>query len=298
MRRKPVCTFLAALLASLPAAGAAAPDPNFHIFLCFGQSNMEGGGRIAEGERRVDPRFQALADFDQPERGRQMGRWHDAVPPLTRRTRGISLVDTFGRTLVANLPDTHRVGVVKLGVSGTRIEAWDKEAYRDYFAALPPADARKIRIAGEYDGNPYAYLVKLAKIAQQDGVIKGILIHQGESNFQDGEWPGKVKKIYRDLLADLNLEPAEVALLVGEVVHEDQKGEKANANVIMQRLPGMLSAAHVISSAGIPCNPDRLHFTADGQRELGRRYAVKMLELMGREARVAAESPVRPVSQP
>ena len=34
----------------------------------------------------------------------------------------------------------------------------------------------------EYDGNPYARLVEMAKLAQKDGVIKGVLLHQGESN--------------------------------------------------------------------------------------------------------------------
>lgn len=281
----------AALLLGV-ASAPAAPDPNFHIFLCFGQSNMEGGGRIEERERTVDPRFRALADFDQPDRGRSFGRWHDAVPPLTRRTRGISLVDAFGRTLVAGLPPTQRVGVVKLGVAGTKIELWDQDTYRAYLDALPPADAWKIRLANEYEGNPYAYLLKLARIAQQDGVIKGILIHQGESNFEDERWPEKVKKIYSDLVRDLGLDPAQTVLLAGEVVHEDQRGEKAHANRIMQRLPAVLPAAHVISSAGIPCNPDRLHFTADGQRELGRRYAVKMLELMGRETKAPADTGV------
>jgi hypothetical protein len=288
VRAKTLITLLATLFAGVaPLMGA--PDPNFHVFLCFGQSNMEGGGRIQEHERTVDKRFQVLADFDQPDRNRKMGEWYDAIPPLTRRTRGISLVDYFGRTMVANLPEKYRVGVVKAGVSGTKIELWDKDAFRDYFAALPPADAWKIRIANEYDGNPYEYLVKLARIAQQSGVIKGILVHQGESNFQDEAWPQKVKTVCDNLIKDLNLKPEDVVLLAGEVVHEDLRGEKANANKIMKKLPGVLRNSHVISSAGIPCSPDRLHFTADGQRELGRRYAEKMLNLMGYEAKVPKE---------
>jgi hypothetical protein len=283
MKTKLRFILLAAVLLTTVNVGAA-PDPNFHVYLCFGQSNMEGGGRIEERDRTVDPRFKVLADFDLPARERTMGMWYDAVPPLTRRTRGISLVDYFGRTMVANLPQEMRVGVVKLGVSGTRIELWDKDAFRGYLAGLPPADAWKARIANEYEGNPYAYLVKLAQIAQQSGVIKGILIHQGESNFEDEGWPQKVRKIYDDLMNDLNLRPEDVALLVGEVVHEDQHGEKANANKIMARLPGVVPNSYVISSAGIPCNPDHLHFTADGQRELGRRYAEKVLRLMGYKA--------------
>lgn len=281
-----------ALVVSIGSARAE-PDPNFHLFLCFGQSNMEGGGRIRESEQTVDPRFQVLADFDQPERGRTFGRWYDAIPPLTRRTRGISLVDSFGRTMVERLPANQRVGVVKLGISGTKIEVWDKDAFRDYLAALPASDAWKTRLANEYEGNPYAYLVKLAKIAQRDGVIKGILLHQGESNFQDEAWPQKVRKIYLDLMRDLQLDPKNVVLLAGEVVHADQQGEKANANRIMQALPAALPNSYVISSAGIPCNPDHLHFTADGQRELGRRYAERMLAVMGYSA-AAVAVPVAP----
>lgn len=270
------------MLASI--SSFAAPDPNFHIYLCFGQSNMEGGGRIEERDRTVDKRFQVLSDFDVPARERKMGQWYDAIPPLTRRTRGISLVDYFGRTMVANLPKETRVGVVKLGVSGTRIELWDKDAFRAYLDSLPPDGQWKKPLANEYDGNPYEYLVKLAKIAQQSGVIKGILIHQGESNFEDNEWPKKVKKVYDDLMKDLGLDPKQVPLFAGEMVNKDQQGEKANANEIMKRLPDVLPNSHVVSSAGIPCNADRLHFTADGQRELGRRYAEKALALMGFKA--------------
>ena len=65
---------------------------------------MEGGGKIEDDDLIVDPRFQVLADFDVPSRGWKKGVWYPAVPPLTRRTRGISLIDYFGRTMVANLP--------------------------------------------------------------------------------------------------------------------------------------------------------------------------------------------------
>ena len=37
----------------------------------------------------------------------------------------------------------------------------------------------------EYDNHPYTRLVECAKAACRDGVIKGILLHQGESNSGD-----------------------------------------------------------------------------------------------------------------
>jgi len=260
---------------------SAEPDPNFYIYLCFGQSNMESGGQMNEADRTVDKRFQVLADFDNASRGWKKGNWYDAVPPLTARGRGISIVDYFGRTMVSNLPPNIRVGIVKCSVSGTKIELWDKDSYKNYLTNLPASDSWKITAANVYDGNPYQYLVSLAKIAQKDGVIKGILIHQGESNFEDPDWPKKVKKIYGDLMKDLDLKPADVKLLAGEVVNADHQGEKAAFNEILKKLPATLPNSYTVSSAGLPCNPDHLHFTPEGQREFGRRYAEILLTAMG-----------------
>jgi len=38
-----------------------------------------------------------------------------------------------------------------------------------------------------------AMKMKMGKLAQKDGVIKGILLHQGESNPNDRDWPIKAK---------------------------------------------------------------------------------------------------------
>jgi hypothetical protein len=272
---------LFATLLAYAVPGISAPDPDFHVYLAFGQSNMEGGGAMNDSDRTVDRRFQVMADFDNPARGWKFGQWYDAVPPLTRRVRGISMMDYFGRTMVASLPARVRVGMIKLAVSGTRIELWDKDAFRGYLASLPPDGQWKIPLANEYDGNPYEYLIRMARLAQKDGVIRGILIHQGESNSRDSEWPRKVKKVYDDIIKDLGLNPADVPLLAGEVVNADQEGKEASANEIMKALPGVLSNSYVVSSAGVPANADHLHFTADGQREMGRRYAAQMLKVQG-----------------
>jgi hypothetical protein len=263
------------------ASSTFSQDTNFWIFLCFGQSNMESGGRTNAMDLVVDKRFQVLADFDNAGRGWQKGHWYDAVPPLTARGRGISIVDYFGRTMVANLPPNIRVGIVKCSVSGTKIELWDKDGFRNYLTNLPASDSWKIPAANIYNNNPYQYLVDLGKIAQKDGVIKGILIHQGESNFEDQDWPDKVKKIYGDFMKDLDLKPADVKLLAGEVVNADHQGEKAAFNEILKKLPETLPNSYTVSSAGLPCNPDHLHFTADGQREFGKRYAETLLTALG-----------------
>ncbi len=181
---------------------------------------------------------------------------------------------------MAHLPKGIRVGVVNVSVAGSKIELFDTTTYEAYAATAPPWMANIIK---GYGGNPYARLVEMAKLAQKDGVIKGILLHQGESNTNDKQWPEKVKAIYDNLLKDLNCNPDSLPLLAGEVVNADQNGACASMNSIIAELPRAIPNAHVISSAGCKSRRDRLHFTAEGYRELGKRYGEKMLSLLGRK---------------
>ena len=91
----------------------AAPDGNFYIFLCFGQSNMEGAARPEPQDMEgVDDRFQMMAAVDDAQRGRIMGEWYKALPPLCRENTGLTPVDYFGRTLTENLPKNVRTTIL------------------------------------------------------------------------------------------------------------------------------------------------------------------------------------------
>src|SRR4051812_7371406 len=71
---------------------AVSRDPNFHIYLAFGQSNMEGfPGVEAQDKTGVDPRFRMLAAVDFADLGRKKGEWYTASPPLCRSTTGLAL---------------------------------------------------------------------------------------------------------------------------------------------------------------------------------------------------------------
>ena len=269
---------LAAPARAFAGLQAAPPDPNFHVYLAFGQSNMEGfPGIDAQDKEGVDPRFQMLAAVDFADLGRRKGEWYPAIPPLCRPATGLCPADYFGRTMVARLPERISVGVLNVSVAGCRIELFDTDAHQAYLTTVA---AWMTNIAAQYDGNPYQHLVKMGRVAQQKGVIRAILLHQGESNANDKAWPTKVAKIYADLLKDLNLEATRVPLLAGETVNADQQGASSSINTIMAELPAVIPTAHVISSAGCEARRDRLHFTAAGYRELGKRYAEKMLTLL------------------
>lgn len=258
---------------------AFSQDINHFVFLCFGQSNMEGFPGIEPQDKGpVDDRLQMLAAVDFPKQARVKGNWYPAVPPLCRPSSGLGPADYFGRVLASNLPPNIKVGIVNVSIGGCKIELFEKDTFQNYVATAPKWMTNTI---AAYSGNPYQHLVDMAKLAQKDGVIKGILLHQGESNTNDKEWPNKVKGVYENLLKDLNLQATDVPLIAGELVNADQKGACASMNKIIDDLPKTIPTAHVVSSAGCTSRPDHLHFTPEGYRELGTRYAYTMLPLLG-----------------
>ena len=275
------------LLTTLFVGAKADVDPNFYIYLCFGQSNMEGNAAAEPVDKTVDSRFQMLAaqNFNNPRR--TMGEWYPAIPPIVRNGAGLGMADYFGRTMVAALPANVTVGVVDVAVGGIAIEGFMSDKVAAYIKN--EADWLKNLVAA-YGNDPYKRLVDMAKIAQEKGVIKGILLHQGCSNNGQSDWPQKVKTIYDRLLNDLGLEAKDVPLFVGETLREDQGGGCSLHNTVVAKMPSVVPTSHIVYSNGIPGNGmDQWHFSAAGYRTFGKRYAYEALKVMGRETKVDAD---------
>ena len=297
--RKGIALMLSLLFLSQTTAVAATsassvqaegqPDENFYIFLCFGQSNMEGAARPeAQDIESPGNRFLLMPAVDDPQRGRKMGEWCEASAPLCRPNTGLTPADYFGRTMIETLPKNIRVGVIHVAIGGIRIEGFMPDSIKKYVKTAPGWMKGMLEA---YGNNPYERLVTLAKKAQKDGIIKGVLMHQGESNTGDPDWARKVQDVYDHLLGDLQLKPEEVPLLAGEVVIAGGEGQCVAMNKQIDELPKTLHTAHVVSAVGCSNGPDRLHFDAAGYRELGRRYGEKMLELLGYQVRKPFDVP-------
>ncbi|MDA3881397.1 MAG: sialate O-acetylesterase [Prolixibacteraceae bacterium] len=254
-----------------------AQDSNFHIYICFGQSNMEGQGTIEEQDKNVDDRFRVFQALDCPNLNREKGEWYTAIPPVCQCHSKLSPADYFGRIMIENLPDSITVGIINVAIGGCDIRIFDKDIYHDYTSTYTEQwFASKVEA---YNGNPYQHLMELAKKAQSDGVIKGILLHQGETNTGDEQWPVYVRKVYNDMLAELSLNAETVPLLSGEVLAVEGSC-CSSMNEIINTLPDYIPTAHIISSKGCK-GQDNAHFNSEGYRILGRRYAEKMLWLLG-----------------
>ena len=274
-------TLITLVFSAVTLAAMSQPDPKFYVYLCFGQSNMEGqASPTAVDKEYVDPRFQTLAcvNFSNPQR--QMGKWYTAYPPIVRQWTNIGMADYFGRTMVAALPSDVKVGVVDVAVGGIAIEGFLPEKSQ-VDAYLKTTESWLQNTAKEYDNFPYQRLVDMARKAQESGVIKGILLHQGESNNGQREWLQKVKHIYETLLSDLGLKAEDVPLIAGETVNADVGGTCALHNSIIAQLPSVIPNSYVIPSEGCPCASDNIHFTVSGYRTMGKRYAYEALRQLG-----------------
>ena len=254
-------------------------DANFHIYLCFGQSNMEGNAAVeAIDKQNVPERFQMLpaVDFNS---SKKMGVWCTAVPPLCRPGTGLTPVDYFGRTLVEKLPENISVGVINVAVGGAKIELFMQE-YKDAYIASEKDWFRAY--CAQYDNDPLGRLIEMGKIAQKKGTIKGILLHQGESNNGASDWCDKVAEIYKRICYYLGLDPEQTPLLAGETLYKDQGGACYWHNqAALPKLKKAVPNSYVISAKDIPGNgKDAWHFSAEGYRMFGKRYAEQMLKLL------------------
>ena len=255
-------------------------DPNFYIYLCFGQSNMEGHAEPEEVDMNVDPRFQMLASGDFTSPIRNKGEWYTATPPIVRQETGLGVTDYFGRTMVAALPSEIKVGVVNVAFNSIAIDGYIPNQTDEYFNYM--SDSEK-SILAYYGNKPYQRLVDMGKKAQEMGVIKGILLQQGETDMGHEGWLNKVKSIYESLLKDLDLKADEVPLFAGEVVPAESHGTYAVFNNVINVLPEVIATAHVIPAKGCDAQDGNTYFTASSCRTMGRRYACEALRALGKE---------------
>lgn len=267
--------FFSLLLSTAAHQAAAAPDPNFHIYLMFGQSNMEGAAPIENQDRVTNSRVKVMADLNCGNLGRTYGNWYVASPPLNRCYSGLGPGDYFGKTMADGMPSAVTIGLVPAAVSGTPIELYQKSA---------PIGRNNQNIPAQFNGG-YAWLLDMAKKAQQAGVIKGIIFHQGESDTSDPNWKYQVREIVTDLRKDLGI--GDAPFLAGELLYADYGSCCHWHNTEVRKLPGLINNAHVVSALGLP-GMDVYHFTTASYRELGRRYAQIMLDKIDRNTVVSS----------
>lgn len=243
---------------------------NFQIYIAIGQSNMWGNAQVQSSDKATHDRIKMMSTANS--RG-NVGSWIPAVPPMCAPSSGYSLADNFIRVMADNAPECVTIGIIPVAIAGASFKAFDPNQCGSYFSS---SESWLQNMAKEYDNNPYKRIVECAKKAQETGVIKGIIVHQGESDSGQSAWLTMVSTFYNNICKELGLDPSKTPILVGQML---EGGACAGHNTVIAQLPGKISNCGVVKTNNIPGESDRLHFTHDGYKELGKRYAEMMLEM-------------------
>ena len=261
----------------LPLAAQGAPDPNFHIYLMLGQSNMQGAAPVESQDRTLHPRVRVLQSENCTGINARYGEWREPFQPLIRcpTDYGLGPGDTFGKTMADAAGDNVTIGLVGAAYGGAKIEYFLQDC-AGHNSCTPPYGA----ISGApNNGNSggYQWALDLARQAQEVGVIKGIIFHHGESNSGEQTWLGRVNEYITDLRTDLGLTAAEAPFIAGELPYT---GCCSSHNQLVQQIPGVVANGHWVSAdGGLGDRGDQLHWNSAAVREMGLRYAAKMLEV-------------------
>lgn len=243
------------LVFTVSAFAQSKPDPSFKLYILIGQSNMAGRGPITDELRNESNPRVFMLNKDK--------EWVLAKHPLhfdKPKAAGVGPGLAFGIKM-ADADQNIKIGLIPCAVGGSPIEHWLPGAYDK------PTDT-----------HPYDDAVLRIKAAMATGIIKGVIWHQGESNSS----PEKAK-IY---LAQLTELIQRVRALVGNPNLPFIVGELgryrpvyANINNELAKLPAQVPYTAVASSEGLIHKGDSTHFDGPSAEELGKRYAVKMLQV-------------------
>ncbi len=265
MRSRTTMIFGGVAFALLLAFSAQAADPvklpakeKFHLYLLVGQSNMAGRGKVeAEDKQPVANLLMLNKD----------NHWVPAVDPLhfDKPAAGVGPGRTFGMA-VATADPTVTVGLVPCAAGGSPIDSWQPGAYHAQTKSHPWDDA-----------------IKRAKLAQEQGVIKGILWHQGESDSNDklaAAYAGKLKALVLAFRKELNTDAPFLVGQLGEFEGKPWSTWHKLVDKAHRELPQQLPNVAFVSAQGLGHGGDKLHFSNTAQREFGKRYAAAYFELL------------------
>ncbi len=238
---------------------------DFQIFILAGQSNMAGRGAIDEEGRTAKPRVYAL---------NKESKWQPAVDPLhwDKPGAGVGIGKTFGEIIAAG-DQSISVGLVPTACGGSPISTW-----------MPGQHW------AQTNSNPWDDCIARAKRAMQDGTLKAILWHQGESDATAKDAPLYEKRL-EDLITRFRTElnAPDLPFIMGqlgrfpgkpwneytEMVHAAQQAvAKKMKNVRFVPIEGMTSK-------------DNLHYDTASQRTFAKGYAEAYRQLAGSSAKVS-----------
>jgi hypothetical protein len=244
------------------------------LFILFGQSNMSGMSPMPQDPWPIDENVTFMVQYDCPSLDQTKDQWLPAEPPLhgcqwATGGIGLGLADHFGAALAEAWPEA-QIGLIPNAIPAVTIEIFTKGG---------PSPGGGLKALPDGYTSAYTLMVDRVKEAQKLGRVRAILLHQGESDFNQGfseEWIEKLAGVVADLRADLDL-TEEVPFIAGEI---SPASSYSGHNVYVNQVPAAIPNSAVVSAEGTDIH-DVAHFDAESARLMGERYAQAFLELVG-----------------
>lgn len=212
---------------------------------------MAGRGEVTEADREVNPRILALnAD----------GEWQHAVDPIhwDKPVAGVGLARSFAVEYLKDHPEA-TVGFIPAACGGSPISTWLPGAFFD-----------------QTNSHPYDDAISRTTNAAKKGTLKGILWHQGESDCHP-----ELSEVYESALIELlarfraELNAANLPIVLGQLGQFEVSpwgDHTREVDAATQRVATSSPLVGFVSSEGLGCKDDGIHFDSASLREFGKRY--------------------------
>ena len=229
---------------------------NVWVFIMAGQSNMAGRGIVESEDTVSDKRIFSINKDGQIIIAKEPLHFYE--PERTGLDCGLS----FAKTLIKKIPDSVSILIIPTAIGGSSIRQW-----------LGDSVFRNVKLFSNF-------LSKVA-IAKQNGIIKGILWHQGESDANEKNIPLHKERLHL-LFSKFRAEIGnnELPVLLGEL--GSFSNNPSDFNLINKAIHDYAAEdknSRVISTKDLKDKGDHLHFDSEAQRTMGKRFANAYLSL-------------------
>ena len=229
---------------------------NVWVFIMAGQSNMAGRGIVEPEDTVPDKRILAI---------NRDGQIIIAKEPLhfyEPERAGLDCGLSFAKTLITKIPKNVSILIIPTAVGGSSISQW-----------LGDSVFRNVKL--------FSNFLSKVEIAKQNGIIKGILWHQGESDANEKNIPlykQRLHLLFSKFRAEIGNK--KLPVLLGEL--GSFSNNPADFNLINKAIHDYASEdknSRVISTKDLKDKGDNLHFDSEGQRTMGKRFANAYLSM-------------------
>ncbi|MBM1107268.1 sialate O-acetylesterase [Aurantibacter crassamenti] len=226
---------------------------NVSVYILAGQSNMAGRGFVEPSDTIPNEKLFSVNKNGQLILAKEPLHYYESQ--LTGLDCGVS----FGKTILENNNEDY-VLLLPTAVGGSSIQQWIKDSiHRD--VPLLSNFKEKVSIGKKY------------------GTIKGILWHQGESDTSNElnikEYSNRLSYLFNEFRTIVGNN--QLPIILGELggySKDNESWQKINSAIHSYTQKDSLTS--FITTQDLEHKGDYIHFNANGQREMGKRYAQKM----------------------